>query len=143
MDCDSSSYYLKTCAGVSQKTGRRAHGFQVASVDGRVIHSLSTLIECNNIPDDRSEMPTPQVALHHPHLKNIAGQIPEIDPGAPIMMLLGRDIIKVHKVMKHINGPREAPYALKLDLGWVIVGNVCLGKLHKPGSQCSLHQYLG
>ncbi len=83
-------------------------------------------------------MLTPQVALHHPHLKNIAGQIPEIDPGAPIMMLLGRDIIKVHKVMKHINGPREAPYALKLDLGWVIVDNVCLGKLHKPGSQCSL-----
>lgn len=48
------------------------------------------------------------------------------------MMLLGRDIIKVHKVMKYINGPREASYALKLDLGWVIVGNVCLGKVHKP-----------
>ncbi len=91
VDCDSSSYYLKTCAGVSQKTGRRAHGFQVASVDGRVIYSLPTLIECDDIPDDRSEIPTPQVALHHPHLKDIAGQIPEIDPDASIMMLLGRD----------------------------------------------------
>lgn len=104
----------------------------MASIDGRVIHSLPTLIECDNIPDDRSEIPTPQVALYHSHLKGIAGQIPEIEPEAPIMMLLGRDIIKVHKVMKYINGPREAPYALKLDLGWVIVGNVCLGNVHKP-----------
>ncbi len=86
VDCDSPSYYLRTCAGVSQNTGRRAHGFQVASVDGRVIHSLLSLIECDDIPDDRSEIPTPQFSLH-PHLKNIAGQSLEIDPNAPIMML--------------------------------------------------------
>lgn len=48
------------------------------------------------------------------------------------MLLLGRDIISVHKVRRQVNGPRDAPYAQKLDLGWVIVGNVCLGGVHKP-----------
>lgn len=48
------------------------------------------------------------------------------------MLLLGRDIISVHKVRKQVNGPRDAPYAQKLDLGWVIEGNVCLGGVHKP-----------
>ena len=48
------------------------------------------------------------------------------------MLLLGRDIIRVHKVRRQVNGPHNAPYAQKLDLGWVIVGNVCLGSAHKP-----------
>lgn len=45
------------------------------------------------------------------------------------MLLLGRDIITVRKIRKQVNG---LPYAQKLDLGWVIVGNVCLGNIHKP-----------
>lgn len=48
------------------------------------------------------------------------------------MLLLGRDIIRVHKVRKQVNGPHNLPYAQKLDLGWVIVGNVCLGNVHRP-----------
>lgn len=31
-----------------------------------------------------------------------------------------------------MNGPHNAPYAQKLDLGWVIVGDVCIGDIHKP-----------
>lgn len=48
------------------------------------------------------------------------------------MLLLGRDIIRAHKVRKQVNGSHNQPYAQKLDLGWVIVGNVCLGSVHKP-----------
>ena len=33
---------------------------------------------------------------------------------------------------KQINGPHDTPYAQLLDLGWVVVGNVCIGKVHKP-----------
>ncbi len=42
------------------------------------------------------------------------------------MILLGRDIIRVHTVHNQVNGPHDTPYAHKLDLGWVTVGNVCL-----------------
>lgn len=93
---------------------------------------LPTLIECNHMPDDRSEIPTPAVAQHQPHLKSIAHRIPPLDPEAQILLLLRRDILEVHKVREHRNGPPSAPYAQRLDLGWVVVGDVCLGSAHKP-----------
>lgn len=63
------------------------------------------------------------------HLKPIADKIPPLDLSAEILLLLGRDIIRVHKVR---NGRHNAPYAQQLDLGWVIVGDVCLGGAHRP-----------
>lgn len=102
------------------------------SLDGSVYIPLPSLIECNDIPNNRDEMPTPEVALRRTHLKSVAHLIPDIDPQASIMLLLGRDIIRVHKVRKQVNGSHNQPYAQKLFLGWVIVGNVCLGSVHKP-----------
>lgn len=129
---DRSPHSLRTCAGIVETAGRRVQGFNVESMNGQVILPLPTLIECDQIPDDRSEIPTPQVALGHSHLQAIASHIPELDLEAPILLLLGRDIIRIHKVRKQINGPHNAPYAQLLDLGWVVVGNVCIGKVHKP-----------
>ncbi|KAL1267084.1 hypothetical protein QQF64_002759 [Cirrhinus molitorella] len=131
---DLCSIYLKTCAGVVEASGRRAHGFIIESADGEISFPLPTLIECNSMPDNRDEIPTAVAALHHSHLKAIADKIPPIDPNAEILLLLGRDIIRAHKVRRQLNGPHDAPYAQKLDLGWVIVGNVCLGKCHKPST---------
>ncbi|XP_031755219.1 uncharacterized protein LOC116409808 [Xenopus tropicalis] len=125
-------YSLRTCAGVINTSGRRAQGFELQSLDGKTTISLPTLIECNEIPNDRTEIPTPEVALHHNHLKSLASEIPKLDPSASILMLLGRDIIRVHKVRQQINGPHNAPYAHRLDTGWVIVGNVCLKGVHRP-----------
>lgn len=88
------------------------------------------MLECNNIPGNREEIPTPSAAFHHSHLEPIAPFIPELEADVPIMILLGRDIIRVHKVRRQVNGPHDAPYAQKLDLGWVIVGNVCLNGIH-------------
>ncbi|KAJ8349415.1 hypothetical protein SKAU_G00245450 [Synaphobranchus kaupii] len=82
---------------------------------------LPTLIECNHMPDDRSEIPTPVAAQHHTHLKSIAHKIPQLDPEAQILLLLGRDILQVHKVREQRNGPHSAPYAQRLDLGWVVI----------------------
>lgn len=109
------------------------------SLDGAVCVSLPSPIECNNIPNNREEIPTPQVALHHAHLRSVAHIIPDIDPQAPIMLLLGQDIIRVHKVHKQVNGPHNLPYAQKLDLGWVIVGDVCLGNVHRPLTISTFH----
>ena len=46
--------------------------------------------------------------------------------------MLGRDIVRVHKVRQQVSGPHNAPFAQRLDLGWVIVGDVCLGNAHRP-----------
>ncbi|XP_068120871.1 uncharacterized protein [Hyperolius riggenbachi] len=134
----SSPYSLRTCAGIVETAGRRASGFQIEAIDGSICLPLPTLIECNQIPDHRSEIPTPDVALHHAHLKRIAHLIPELDPQAKIILLLGRDILRIHKVRKQIDGSHDAPYAQKLDLGWVIIGEVCLGRVHKPDTVHSM-----
>lgn len=57
-----SPYSLRTCAGIAEKSGTSAHGFQIQSLDEEVTLTLPTLIECNQIPNDRSEIPTPEVS---------------------------------------------------------------------------------
>ncbi|CAE1279280.1 unnamed protein product [Acanthosepion pharaonis] len=141
-DGPSFPYSLKTCAGVIQTMGRRASGFQVESLDGKNSLPLPSPVECDKIPNDRSGIPTPEAALHHPHLRKIAHLIPTVEPKTPIMLLLGRDILRVHKVRQQINSPHDAPYAQKLDLGWVIVGNVYLGKFHPPTIINTLHTHI-
>ncbi|XP_056107180.1 uncharacterized protein LOC130085444 [Rhinichthys klamathensis goyatoka] len=127
-------YTLKTCSGIVETSGRRANNLIVESIDGNVQISLPSLIECDMMPDDRSEIPSAEIAQHYSHLKPVADKIPAIDPDAAILLLLGRDILCVHKVRKQYNGPKNAPYAQQLDLGWVIVGEVCLRGAHKPSS---------
>lgn len=125
-------YSLRTCAGVIEMTGRKAHEFQIEACSGGVSIDLPPLIECNEILDNRSEIPTPEVAACHPHLKPIVRFIPKIDSIAQTLLLLGRDLIRVHKVRQQINGPHNSPFAQRLDLGWVMIGEVCLGNVHKP-----------
>ncbi|XP_040077158.1 uncharacterized protein LOC120849101 [Ixodes scapularis] len=129
---ESSPYTPKTCAGTAETTGRRASGFLVANIDGSVKLPLPTLIECNQMINNRNEIPTPDAARHHPHLKAIESLIPPLDAEAQILLLLGRDILRVHKVRQQCNGPPDAPFAQRLDLGWVIIGDVCLGRARKP-----------
>ncbi|XP_075431502.1 uncharacterized protein LOC142468808 [Ascaphus truei] len=127
---NASPYTLRTCAGSTETTGIRASGYVICSVDNRVKIALPTLIECNHMATNRDEIPTPDVARHHPHLRGIANYIPPVEQGAKILLLLGRDILRVHKVRKQRNGPHNAPYTQRLDLGWVIVGNACTDKEH-------------
>ncbi|PIK56557.1 hypothetical protein BSL78_06525 [Apostichopus japonicus] len=134
LQCNTAPYTLRTCSGTTETTGRAASNLFIESLDGSVKLRLPTVRECELIPDDRKEIPSPAVARHHPHLKQIADKIPAVDPDVPILLLLGRDILRVHKVRDQINGSHEAPYAQCLDLGWVIVGETCLGTAHRPSN---------
>ncbi|XP_054872108.1 uncharacterized protein LOC129350233 [Amphiprion ocellaris] len=125
------TYHMRTCAGLPEMLGRKATGFQIEALSGGPRIDLPPLIECDEIVFNRNEIPTPEVALAHAHLKHLAPLIPKYDPDAQIAVLLGRDIIQVHKARQQVNGPHSAPFAQRLDLGWVIVGEVCLNA-HKP-----------
>lgn len=126
-----SPYTLKTCSGTVETAGRKASNFVVESLDGKSTVALPVLIECNTIPDDKAEIPTPETQ-HFPHLAPMAGKIPPPDPNAQILLLLGRDVLCVHKIREQHNGPHNTPYAQRLDLGWVVVGEICLGRAHQP-----------
>lgn len=56
----SAPYTLRTCARVKQSAGRRASGYEVESLDGAIRISLPSLIECNDIPNNREEIPIPK-----------------------------------------------------------------------------------
>lgn len=45
---------------------------------------------------------------------------------------MGRDMLRVHNVCEQIIGPHDTSYAQWLDIGWLIVGEVCLETVHKP-----------
>ena len=46
------------------------------------------------------------------------------------MLLIGRDLPSAHHVIDQRIGDENAPYAQRLNLGWVVVGEVCLGTIH-------------
>lgn len=96
------------------------------SLDGKTYIPLPTLIKCDVLPDDKSEIPKPEIARHYKHLKRVVDRIPDLDPSAFILILLGQDIPWAHKVRKQCNGPHNFHYAQHLDMGWVIIGEVCL-----------------
>jgi len=124
-------YALSSCGGHTVASGRIADGCIVETVDGSCRLELPELLECNDIPNVREEIPSPDVAAHHPHLREIAEEIPPLKEEAQILMLIGRDLIEAHHVSDQRIGGKGAPYAQKLGLGWVIVGETCLGKIHR------------
>lgn len=101
-------YSLKTCAGLVETSGRKAEGCKF--LDGKTSLPFPPLIECNEILNDQSEIPTPDAACHHPHLRVIAPHKPELDANAEILILLGRDIVRNHKVRQQVTGPHGAPF---------------------------------
>ena len=126
------AYALKICSGIKQTQGRRAEGLVIESLDKRVKYQLPTVTECDEIPNNREEIPTPEIARVHPHLRQIADEIPRLDKEAEILLLVGRVIPTVHKVHQSLNGPRKAPWGQRLDLGWVVLGNTCIDGAHRP-----------
>jgi hypothetical protein len=125
------NYTLSTCSGIIATSGRRGRGFVVESVHRDFHLSLPTLIECDHIPDNRDEIPTPQVVQNHFHLHDLAGTIQPLDDSCQILLLIGRDIPVVHRVLNQKVGSDRDPYAQQLTLGWVIVGETCLDRQHK------------
>ena len=60
-----SKYYLSTCGGECKvRYGHRVTGLIVKSVCGRTAR-LPTLIECDGVPGDKEEIPTPDIAMQY------------------------------------------------------------------------------
>jgi hypothetical protein len=137
IDGASFPYTLRTCAGTTQTKGRHASGLVIESLDGNKQHLLPPVTECDAIPDNKDEIPTPDVATAHQHLRPIANQIPQVQHDVDILLLIGRDAPPLHKVRESRNGRGNSPWAQRLDLGWVILGNACLDGVHKPDNPSS------
>jgi hypothetical protein len=102
-------YYLSTCRQWRNKIWRRVSGLVIRSAsNGREAH-LPMLVECDSFPDDKKEIPTPEVAQRFPHRQDIAQEIPPRDESAGVHILLGRDATELLKVRAFKNGPKGPP----------------------------------
>lgn len=55
------------------------------------------------------------------------------------MLLIGRDLPYVHRVLEQRTGEPKFPIALRSQLGWTIVGETCLGS-HQVNSQINAYK---
>ncbi|XP_053389484.1 uncharacterized protein LOC128552469 [Mercenaria mercenaria] len=117
-------YTLVSCSGSFQTSGRTLSGLTVSALDDSFSISLPRVLECVQIPDTHSEIPTPEVTQYHDHLSDIP--IPPLRPDVDIVLLIGRDVPDAHHVYEQRLGRPNAPFAQRLGLGWVVVGEVCL-----------------
>ncbi|XP_053386674.1 uncharacterized protein LOC123538141 [Mercenaria mercenaria] len=128
---DTIDYILSSCAGKVARSGKCTSGICVEPFDGSCVLKCPQLIECNEIPDTKKEVATPAVARQYKHLRDIQHLIPEIDSHADVLLLLGRDLLAAHHVIDQRIGAENEPYAQRLRLGWVVVGETCLGMIHR------------
>lgn len=82
---------------------------------------MPPIFECNDIPQNRDEIPTPEIALQYSHLIQIALMIPQMNHQADIELLIGRDICSAYFVLDQKTEGNNVPFAQKLPLGWVII----------------------
>ena len=125
-------FSLSTCSGTESHSGRKATNLLIKSLDENVQLKLPSVIECNNIPNSRNEIPIPDVVDGHKHLRRIKSYIHPLDNHAEISILIGRDCPEAFHILDQIIGPPGSPYAQKTKFGWVIIGETCHGQLHKP-----------
>ena len=127
-----SQFTMSSCSGKSTIMCRVANAINVQSIDGKSTFELHDVIECDSIPSDLPEVATPDVALAYSHLHCIAPYLPALDPSIKVELLIGRDVPEIHHVQEQIIGGKGEPFAQKLPLGWTVIGEVCLGKVHAP-----------
>ncbi|KAJ8041002.1 hypothetical protein HOLleu_15480 [Holothuria leucospilota] len=138
-------YELSTCGGhgVTVK-GRRANGIVIESSSGHR-EKLPTIIENENIPGDRNEIPAPEICRTYPHLKCIAKRISAPRDDVNIILLLGRNCPELLKVRESRNGPRGLQWAQRTDLGWTVSGQVCIdsvrGATHVSVNRTTVEPY--
>ena len=129
-------YYLSTCEGKKEAS----YGCRVTGIIRKLVHGrtskLPTLIECDGVPQDKEDIPTPETTVQYPHLSSIADNIPPLDSQAKVQLLIGRDEPELLKVRAFKNGPKGSPRAQKLVLGWTISGQTCLGLTDGPIHVC-------
>ena len=68
---------------------------------------------------------------YHSHLNDLSVFIPSLDTETSTLLLIGRDLPEAHLVLDQRIGPRGSPFAQKLPLGWVVIGETCLGGINR------------
>ena len=81
------------------------------------------------IPFKSSQIPKPEVAMCWEHLKPIASELMPYRKDLEVGLLIGTNCPRAIKPREIIPGSDNDPYGVRTDLGWGIIGRVCLSPL--------------
>ena len=113
MDVPDSSWFdytLATCAGRDNRSRRQTSNFIVGSLGGNYGVKLPDVIECNDIPDGRDMIPTPEITQHCTHLHDV--HLLPVNDTARIQLPIGKDVPGVHIIQCQSTGPSNILFAL-------------------------------
>lgn len=109
------TYTLLSCSGSVTFSGRCASNLTVEPMSEGSHVYLHSVIECDDIPNCREEIPTPNIARVYSHLADLATQLPELNEYSEILLLIGRDHPDAHHVLTPRTGPSGTPFDQKLS----------------------------
>ena len=101
-------------------------GLNVTDVKHQVSIPLPQTFTRQTIPFKSSQIPKPEVAMCWDHLKPIASKLMPYRSDLDVGLLIGTNCPKAIKPREIIPGADNDPYGIRTDLGWGIVGRVCL-----------------
>ena len=142
LDLHGEKTYLKlTTMAVSEKVieSSRHTGLVVRAYNGSDRILLPPVYSRDVIPVSRDHIPTPEVAKSWPHLMELADELMPLE-SCDCGVLIGYDCAQVLTPRAVIPAPKEmprAPYGLKTDLGWSIVGCVAHDTMSRPSVEDS------
>ncbi|XP_033111015.1 uncharacterized protein LOC117112068 [Anneissia japonica] len=119
---------LSTMHGATEIDCKRFVDLRIASFDRKTEIKIPVLSSRKCRTARRSQIPTPMTALQGPHLTKISSQIPALQKGAPVAILVGNDVPRAVQPRDVIAGGEDEPYAQQTSLGWGIIGTVCKNK---------------
>ena len=104
----------------------KVKGLSVTDLKHEVSIPLPQMFTREAIPSKSSQIPKPEVAICWEHLKPIASKLMPYRSDLEVGLLIGTNCPKAIKPREVIPGADNDPYEIRTDLGWGIVGRVCL-----------------
>ena len=107
----------------------KVKGLTVTSMNHQSSIPLPQAFTRQMIPFKSSQIPKPEVAMYWEHLKPIASELMPYRKDLEVGLLIGTNCPRAIKPREIIPGSDNDPYGVRTDLGWGIIGRVCLSPL--------------
>ena len=133
---------IKTMTGTVSEDSQIVEGFVVSDVNDTNMISLPRLFTGKSLLIDKDEIPTVDKAKHLPHLESIVKEIPDIDPDAPVALLIGVNCPTALRPLQVINEENNGPFAQRIPLGWCKVGPLTNTEQHMSTLRCNRIAFL-
>ena len=105
---------------------RKVKGLTVMDLKHQNSISLPQAFTRQTNPFKSSQIPKPEVAKCWEHLRPIANELMPYRKDLEVGLLIGTNCPRAIKPREIIPGSDDDPYGVRTDLGWGIIGRVCL-----------------